>query len=179
MHWSYVFLELTHQCVPLYFFLSAMMKPVMWFWSQTEINHSCAWPCLVGKHVNWSWSWGSLMIDYVNICCVVIAYNQKAVHQCFVKSCWDWFMNTRLKSCASLFLVCERTLKDYFLYIHCIDGLEKESQLHSEYIEAETKWPIYFADGIFKCIFLNENCFILIQISLKFVPEGPINDNPA
>ena len=32
---------------------------------------------------------------------------------------------------------------------------------------------------IFKCIFLNENVWIPIKISLKFVPKGPINNNPA
>ena len=37
----------------------------------------------------------------------------------------------------------------------------------------------HFADDIFKCIFLNENVWIPIKISLKFVPEGPINNIPA
>ena len=37
----------------------------------------------------------------------------------------------------------------------------------------------YFPDDIFKCIFLNENVWISIQISLKFVPEGPVNNIPA
>ena len=37
----------------------------------------------------------------------------------------------------------------------------------------------HFADNIFKCIFLNENAWTLIAISLKFVPEGPINNIPA
>ena len=37
----------------------------------------------------------------------------------------------------------------------------------------------HFADAIFKCIFLNENIWILIKISLKFVPKGPINNTPA
>ena len=37
----------------------------------------------------------------------------------------------------------------------------------------------HFADDIFKCIFLNENVWIPIQISLKFVPQGPINNIPA
>ena len=37
----------------------------------------------------------------------------------------------------------------------------------------------HFADDIFKCIFLNENVWIPIKISLKFVPKGPINDIPA
>ena len=36
-----------------------------------------------------------------------------------------------------------------------------------------------FADDIFKCIFLNENVWILIKISLKFVPKGPINNIPS
>ena len=36
-----------------------------------------------------------------------------------------------------------------------------------------------FADDIFKGIFLNENIWIPIKISLKFVPKGPINHIPA
>ena len=37
----------------------------------------------------------------------------------------------------------------------------------------------HFADNIFKCIFLNENVWIPIKISLKFFPKGPINNIPA
>ena len=37
----------------------------------------------------------------------------------------------------------------------------------------------HFADDILKCIFLNENILIAIEISLKFVPKGPINNIPA
>ena len=37
----------------------------------------------------------------------------------------------------------------------------------------------HFADDIFKWIFLNENAWIPIKISLKFVPQGPINNIPA
>ena len=33
----------------------------------------------------------------------------------------------------------------------------------------------HFTDEIFKCVFLNENVWILIKVSLKFVPKGPIN----
>ena len=36
-----------------------------------------------------------------------------------------------------------------------------------------------FLDDIFKCIFLNENVYISIKISLKFVPKGPIDNIPA
>ena len=37
----------------------------------------------------------------------------------------------------------------------------------------------HFADDVFKCIFLNENVWILLKISLKFVPQGPINNIPS
>ena len=36
-----------------------------------------------------------------------------------------------------------------------------------------------FAGDLFKYIFLNENVWILIKISLKFVPKDPINNIPA
>ena len=37
----------------------------------------------------------------------------------------------------------------------------------------------HLADEIFKCIFWNENVWISITVSLKFVPKGPINNIPA
>ena len=37
----------------------------------------------------------------------------------------------------------------------------------------------HFANDIFKCIFLNKIVSIAIEISLKFVPKGPINNIPA
>ena len=37
----------------------------------------------------------------------------------------------------------------------------------------------HFLYNIFKCIFWNENAWILIKISLKFVPKDPINNIPA
>ena len=36
-----------------------------------------------------------------------------------------------------------------------------------------------FPNDIFKRIFMNENIWISIEISLKFVPKGPINNIPA
>ena len=33
----------------------------------------------------------------------------------------------------------------------------------------------HFADDIFKVIFVNENVWIQIKISMKFVPKGPID----
>ena len=37
----------------------------------------------------------------------------------------------------------------------------------------------HFADDIFKRIFFNENVWILIKISLKFVSKGPIYNIPV
>ena len=37
----------------------------------------------------------------------------------------------------------------------------------------------HFADDILKCIFWNENVTIPIEISLKFVPKGPIDNIPV
>ena len=37
----------------------------------------------------------------------------------------------------------------------------------------------HFPDDILQSIFLNENIWILIKVSLKFVPKGPINKIPT
>ena len=37
----------------------------------------------------------------------------------------------------------------------------------------------HLPDNVFKCIFLNENVQISIEISLKFVPNGSINNIPS
>ena len=37
----------------------------------------------------------------------------------------------------------------------------------------------HFADDVFKCIFLNGNVWILLKISLKYVPKGPNNNIPS
>ena len=37
----------------------------------------------------------------------------------------------------------------------------------------------HFADEILECIFMNEKFVILIQISIMFVPMGPINNKSA
>ena len=37
----------------------------------------------------------------------------------------------------------------------------------------------YFAEDIFRCIFVNEKFCSLIEISFKFVPKCRINNNPV
>ena len=41
------------------------------------------------------------------------------------------------------------------------------------------KMAAILADNNFKCIFFDEKFCILIQISLKFVPKGPIDNKRA
>ena len=43
----------------------------------------------------------------------------------------------------------------------------------------QDKMAAILADDIYKCIFLNENDRISIQISLKFFPRGQIDNKPA
>ena len=43
----------------------------------------------------------------------------------------------------------------------------------------QDKKAVILADNIFKHIFMNEELCILISISLKFVPNGPINNKSA
>ena len=46
--------------------------------------------------------------------------------------------------------------------------------------ESLTHLPLNkMADDAFGCIFVNEKFCILIQISLNFIPKGPIDNNPA
>ena len=59
-------------------------------------------------------------------------------------------------------------------FIHCLR--EYPSQLNTLRPRQNGR---HFADDIFKCIFFNENFWIPIKISLKFVPKGPINNIPA
>ena len=56
-----------------------------------------------------------------------------------------------------------------------IDQILKTALTHL----ALDKMAAILADDIFKCIFVNKKISILIEISLKFVPKGPIDNNPA
>ena len=62
---------------------------------------------------------------------------------------------------------------------HTRGGLHSES--NTPFINTLRPRPNggHFADDIFKCIFMYENIWISIKISLKFVPKGPISNIPA
>ena len=54
----------------------------------------------------------------------------------------------------------------------------EEDRNHLTHLPLEKNGTI-LVDNIFKCIFLNENDIIAIQISLKLVPRRPINNKSA
>ena len=58
------------------------------------------------------------------------------------------------------------------------DSTGKDSSLPLTLLPLD-KMDAILADGNFKCIFLNENDWITIKISLKFVPRSPIDNKPA
>ena len=62
---------------------------------------------------------------------------------------------------------CGRRLSRYRYTIHPINTLRPRQNGR------------HFADDVFKCIFLNENVWISLKISLKFVPKGLINNIPS
>ena len=65
---------------------------------------------------------------------------------------------------------------DYMLYHGCTDSTSHFNSVNTLRPRQNGR---HFADDIFKCIFLNENVWIPIKISMKFVPKGPINNIPA
>ena len=76
----------------------------------------------------------------------------------------------------------------YWMY-QCVPICLRENQRQSNIYSTDTCQTVnrlrlrqngqHFADDIFKCIFLNEDIWILINVSLKFVPKGQINNIPA
>ena len=66
---------------------------------------------------------------------------------------------------------CARTLHIHVLFSHKLYHLDRP--LNPSPLD---KMAAILADDIFKCIFLNENDKIPIQISLKFVPGSPIDN---
>ena len=90
--------------------------------------------------------------------------------------------------------ICETGLSEYYqapttnfswdglLCLTWIFSLQK-SRLMKSYDRINTLRPRqngrHVPDDIFKCIFLNQNVWISIEISLKFIPKGPINNIPA
>ena len=76
---------------------------------------------------------------------------------------------------------CYREVPHYHTYHGCEMVLPWKTPAFKIWVNSSPpgKNARHFPDDIFKCIFMNEKFCILIQISLKFVPKGPINNIPA
>ena len=80
-----------------------------------------------------------------------------------------------------------KTFLKIFLAIICIDEICKRVPEWKVWLSLKISFSTlrlrqsgrHFADDIFKCIFLNENVWMPIKISMKFVPKGPIHNIPA
>ena len=62
-------------------------------------------------------------------------------------------------------------------YVHTT--MYRMGQLDAFYFNSSPPPPTPFSDDIFNYIFVNENDRIPIQVSLKYVPNSPIDNNPA
>ena len=66
-----------------------------------------------------------------------------------------------------------------YLVMHVMDMMEQHwARIILIHLPLD-KMAAILADNIFKCIFLNENVWILLKISLWFVPKIPIDNIPA
>ena len=62
------------------------------------------------------------------------------------------------------------TIFNFILIVLCNDNINSSSSGQNGH---------HLTDNILRCIFMNEKFCILIKISLKYVPKGPIYNNPA
>ena len=100
---------------------------------------------------------------YLNQCCVIVYWTIRNKLQ------WNFNQNTKLSihETASENIVCETASIHFHHAHHRVNTLRPRQNGR------------HFADDTFKCIFLNENVWIPIEITQKFVPNHPINNIPA
>ena len=103
----------------------------------------------------------------------VMAWCQATSHH--LNQCWPSFMTPhgitwpQWVQCISSERACHLTATAGATILGVLSPL-------SSYCSSFRQNGSHFADSIFKCIFFNENFWIPIKISLKFVPKGPINN---
>ena len=148
-------------------------------------------PQLIGPWRTWQWSgreggftWiyvQHVILRAVRFTCYTSIYEHlvpiHAPHCCFI---------TRLSMCQSKGKIArheQKNLSTLFFAINDHNIHWFQAMIIPAVLNINTLRPRqngrHFADDIFKCIFLNENVWIPIKISLKFVPQGPINNIPA
>ena len=147
----------------------------MWYW-QSEIpswqkHLSCLFCVYLLDEFNTSCRVLIRSINLVPYLCVL--WDFSIFNSSFRKfsSAWSnyiWAMLSKIKIKPCQFMACIVNINFSLLdAIKCINTLRPGQN-----------WR-HFADDSFKCIFLNENVWIPTKISLKFVPQGPINNISA
>ena len=73
---------------------------------------------------------------------------------------------------SSAWIKCEVYFYNAVIYFHTS---------HGQSFNSYPPWQNgrHFTDSIFRCIFVNDKFCIFIKISLKFVPKGPVDNNPV
>ena len=88
----------------------------------------------------------------------------------------SWLRNMNIESFWRWAIFCRR-----FLLYHRMSMTSEPSiaRVQAPISQRPRQNERYFADDIFKCIFFNENVWISLKISLKFVPKVPIDNIPV
>ena len=121
----------------------------MWYTSFLNINSLCS------SNAIWRYRSGSTLAQ-VMACCLMAPSH-------YLKQCWLIISKVLWYSPGGKFS--RYHSQQYVAYYFNILRLRENGH--------------HFADDIFKCIFLNEDVWIMLKISLKFVPKVRINNIPA
>ena len=130
------------------------------------------------------------IFDFQLHLCWFILYTWLRFQCCYWKAAfssiftWWWVLKTEyifrypyLMRCLAVFpfnlWFIYRNIKYYLFIILCFNSLGPVNTLRPR------KYGCHFGDNSFKCMFLNENAWLSIEISLKFVSNVPTNNIPA
>ena len=182
--------ELSFKSVQNYFLMISTLIPN---WSNA-MPTTFLMQCLLTKwlylNIGILWMWCA------SVQCLSISHSQFSTldfgnnHSVFIKAIWrskqTLFLSYTWYRYASHSANCLIRYKIYEIVNVTLDRRVWRTQ---EVAPNTVEWPIntlrlgqndhHFEDDIFKCIFLNENAWIFIQISLKFVPKSQIKNIPA
>ena len=90
-----------------------------------------------------------------------------------------WWLSGRLHHVIKVPCISPFLLSCYYKHLsNCFYWWDADKSYSLTYPPLD-KMAAILADDIFKCIFVNDNDRIPIQISLKFVPMSPIDNKPA
>ena len=121
---------------------------------------------------------------YLNQCLVIVNWT--------LRNKFQWNFRSKYKTFHTRKCICKYRLRNggHFVQGRWVTGIHRYCPHGSHYLDycspalslthwGRVKMVAILPDDIFKSIFLNENVWISLTISLKFVPKVPINNIPA